>query len=94
MVLMVKTESSPRERTLNKSRITDWQQRNRQHVRRKLKESQDERVDRNKANRILNRSSRKKVCYVVNCNVVTGLRADHINKNTSNNSLSTLKKFL
>ena len=84
--------SSPKERnliTLMLSRITDWQRKHRGYVRKKLKDTQDDRVARNRARRILERSNRVKKCY--KCSMTTNLRADHIDKNPRNNALSNLR---
>lgn len=88
---MENKESNPKERTQFLSRITDWQRRNRSHVRRQLKKHQDERVNRNSAHRILEKSGRKKVCAVAGCNATTGLEAAHKDNNTNNNAPGNLE---
>jgi len=71
------------------SRITKWQRKNRAHVRRELKRTSGDRVGRNKARRILERSNREKKC--ARCGVRSNLTVAHKDNNPKNNKLSNLQ---
>ncbi len=81
--------STPKTRTINISRIVEWQRKNRDHVRRKLKDSQDDRVLRNKASRILKESGRAKKCIV--CGSTRDLEVSHEDNNPKNFAKSNLQ---
>ena len=75
------SESNPRSRISNFiSRITAWQRKNRGHVRRQLKKHQGERVNRNKASRLLKNSNRARKCVV--CGSTASLEVAHKDNNT------------
>jgi len=71
------------------SRITDWQRKNRRHVRDELRRSVKDRVGRNAARRILEASGRKKAC--VTCGTNMNLEVAHKDNNSKNNALSNLE---
>ncbi len=70
------------------SRITTWQRKNRRHVRDELRRTVKDRVGRNAARRILERSSRKKACET--CGTTSNLTVIHRDNNPKNNALPNL----